>query len=98
MSKQKQIIKVRTDVWTDNNNQLQIKKTIRQMRSLTEGDHYEFEDVVRCEPQFSDEEMEVLAGLSDGLYIMHCEESTGMLEYGEYGDTEYTFDKFEKDG
>ena len=91
-----QIIQVKTEIWSDNRHQLHINKTIRQMRRMTEGNWYEFEDVVRIEHEFSNDQLEELLALPDGLYIMHCYFSDPCLEYGEIAVSEYTFEKYEK--
>jgi len=59
-----QIIRIKTESWVDCVYQLIFKKTIRQMRSLTNGDYYLFEDEVN-EDFF--EELD-LGSCNDGFY------------------------------
>lgn len=74
-----QIIRVKTESWIDSANQLHFKKTIRQMRSLTNGKFYAFEsELLDCGIcGFTDIDF---SGMIDGFYELVCDYETD--EYG----------------
>ena len=64
-----QIIRVKTESWVDNKNQLIFKKTIRQMRNMTKSNHYSFESEVGDNGCFEDIDF---SNFDDGHYNLIC--------------------------
>ena len=88
MKKQKHVIKIRTEIWTDSNGQLRINRIIRQMRSMTENEgngYFAFEEELsQCggEELLSGIGFEELKSLEDGLYQMHLHMGSEDYETG----------------
>lgn len=84
------VIKVKTDVWIDSGGQLIYKKTIRQMRTLTDVDWYAFEEELGGAG--GPEGLEGIEDLADGLYRMACYYDTD--EHGVCDGVSYSFHEY----
>lgn len=95
---QKDVIRVKTDRWVDCHGQLVIKKTIRQMRSMSESNrnYLAFEDELsQMGADVCDSSLSGIEGLKDGLYEMFLKWASTDCETGYVDDIEFGFREIE---
>lgn len=95
---QRDVIRVQTDRWVDCHGQLIIKKTIRQMRSMSESKrgYLAFEDELsQMGADVCDSSLAGIEGLEDGIYEIFLKWSSTDYETGHVDDVEFGFRKIE---